>query len=178
MGSEELNSTINVRKTMKPILLQYAAYNIWANRKIIECINNLSDDQINREISSSFSSIYKTVLHMLDAENIWWQRVKLVEHIERPSDTFTGTFEELSKKIDAQSKQWEEWVSNASDNQLNHVFSYQNTKKEQFKQPVFEMLMHIFNHNTYHRGQLVTMLRQLGAEKIPPTDFIVFARKK
>jgi uncharacterized damage-inducible protein DinB len=163
---------------MKPILLQCAAYTIWANRKIIDCINNLSDDQINREISSSFSSIYKTVMHMWDAESIWWQRVKLVEHIERPGDTFSGSFEELSKKLEAQSKQWEEWIGNASDNQLNHVFSYQNTKKEQFKQPVYEMLLHIFNHNTYHRGQLVTMLRQLGVEKIPPTDFIVFTRKK
>ena len=163
---------------MKPILLQCAAYTIWANHKIIECINNLSNDQINREISSSFSSIYKTVLHMLDAENIWWQRVKLVEHIERPSDTFDGSFEELSKRLEAQSKQWEEWISDASDNQLNHVFAYQNTKKEQFKQPVYEMLLHICNHNTYHRGQLVTMLRQLGVEKIPPTDFMVFARKK
>ena len=178
METEDLNSTINVRKTMKPILLQCAAYTIWANRKIIECINNLSNDQINREISSSFSSIYKTVLHMLDAESIWWQRVKLVEHIERPSESFDGSFEELSKKLEAQSKLWEEWISNASDNQLNHVFSYQNTKKEQFKQPVYEMLLHIFNHNTYHRGQLVTMLRQLGVEKIPPTDFIVFARKR
>src|SRR4051794_38396210 len=105
MPGEELNSTINVRKTMKPILLQYASYNIWANRKVIDCINNLSDDQINREIGSSFSSIYKTVLHLLDAESIWWQRVKLVEHIERPSDTFNGTFEELNKKLDSQSKQ-------------------------------------------------------------------------
>ena len=163
---------------MKPILLQCAAYTIWANRKIIECINNLSNDQISREISSSFSSIHKTVLHMLDAESIWWQRVKLVEHIERPSDSFDGSFEELIKRLEAQSRQWEEWISNASDNQLNHVFSYQNTKKEQFKQPVYEMLLHIFNHNTYHRGQLVTMLRQLGVEKIPPTDFIVFTRKK
>lgn len=163
---------------MKQLLLQYASYTIWANRKIIECINNLSNDQINREITSSFSSIYKTVLHILDAENIWWQRVKLAEHIERPSDSFDGSFEELVKKLEAQSKQWEEWVSNASDNQLNHVFSYQNSKKELFKQPMYEMLLHLFNHGTYHRGQLVTMLRQLGVEKIPPTDYILFSRKK
>jgi uncharacterized damage-inducible protein DinB len=40
------------------------------------------------------------------------------------------------------------------------------------------MLLHLFNHNTYHRGQLVTMLRQLGMDKIPATDFIVWSRKK
>ncbi len=163
---------------MKQLLQQYAAYNIWANHKIIDCINNLSNDQINREIISSFSSVYKTVLHMLDAESMWWQRIKLAEHIERPSESFTGSFAELSKKLDMQSRQWEEWVIHANDNQLNHVFAYQNSKKEHFKQPVYEMLLHLFNHGTYHRGQLVTMLRQLGVEKIPPTDFIVFCRKK
>ena len=163
---------------MKELLQQCSAYTIWANQKILDCISNLSDDQISREITSSFSSIQKTVLHMWDAESIWWQRLKLNEFIERPSDGFNEGFGELSKKLAAQSKQWEEWVNNATETQLNHVFAYQNTKKEQFKQPVYEMLLHIFNHNTYHRGQLVTMLRQLGVEKIPPTDFIVFCRKK
>lgn len=163
---------------MKQLLQQYAAYNIWANNKLFDCINNLSDDQIQREITSSFPSLYKTVLHVLDAENIWWQRIKLAEHIEIPSENFTGSFGELIKKLNMQSAQWEAWVSNATENQLNHVFAYQNTKKEQFKQPVYEMLLHLFNHGTYHRGQLVTMLRQLGVEKIPPTDYIIFSRKK
>ncbi len=163
---------------MKQLLQQYAAYNIWANNKIFDCISNLADDQINREIASSFSSLYKTVLHVLDAESIWWQRIKLAEHIEVPSQNFNENFTELCKKLTAQSAQWEAWVSNATENQLNHVFAYQNTKKEQFKQPVYEMLLHLFNHGTYHRGQLVTMLRQLGVEKIPPTDYIIFSRKK
>lgn len=178
MKTEFLNSMIKVRKTMKQLLEQLTAYTIWANKKMIDCINNLSDEQINREISSSFSSIYKTLLHMLDAESIWWQRLKLQEHITRPSDSFTGPFFELTKKLEAQSSQWEKWVKAATETQLLHVFAYQNTKKEQFKQPVCEMLVHIFNHNTYHRGQLVTMIRQLGYEKIPQTDYIVYSRDK
>ncbi|MGZ3844574.1 MAG: DinB family protein, partial [Flavisolibacter sp.] len=59
-----------------------------------------------------------------------------------------------------------------------HVFQYQNTKKEQFKQPIYQMLLHAFNHGTYHRGQLVNMLRQLGVDKIPGTDFIAWSRRK
>jgi len=47
-----------------------------------------------------------------------------------------------------------------------------------YKQPVCQMILHVFNHGTYHRGQLVNMLRQLGIEKIPQTDFIVWSRKK
>ncbi len=163
---------------MKQILQQYAAYTTWANQRIFDQLNNLSDDQVDREIASSFSSIKKTLLHMWDAESIWWQRLKLSEKITRHSEDFTGSLPELMKKLDLQSNEWKEWVYAASEIQLQHVFAYQNTKKEQFKQPVYEMLLHLFNHGTYHRGQLVTLLRQLGIEKIPPTDFIVFCRKK
>jgi len=51
-------------------------------------------------------------------------------------------------------------------------------KGEHFKQPIYKMLLHVFNHGTYHRGQIVNMLRQLGIEKIPQTDFIVWSRKR
>jgi uncharacterized damage-inducible protein DinB len=71
-----------------------------------------------------------------------------------------------------------EWVQQASTPQLEHVFAYQNTKRESFKQPTWQMLTHLFNHGTFHRGQIVTMLRQLGEEKIPVTDYIEFSRRK
>jgi len=163
---------------MKSIFKQYAAYNKWANQKLLETISRLTEAQQHQEIISSFPGIFKTLLHLLDAEGIWWQRLKLAEKIERPSDHFSGNFEALQKKLLLQSGQWYEWVANASDNQLQHVFAYQNSKREQFKQPVNEVLIHLFNHGTYHRGQLVTMLRQLGIEKIPPTDFIEWCRSK
>ncbi|HMJ48515.1 MAG TPA: DinB family protein [Ferruginibacter sp.] len=163
---------------MKVLLQQCAAYTIWANQKIFDCIANLTDDQINREITSSFCSIHKTVLHMWDAESAWYQRLKLAEKMQMPSADFNGTFLEMVTQLNQQSAIWKDWVDNATEVQLQHVFAYQNSKKEQFKQPVYEMLLHLFNHNTYHRGQLVTMLRQLGVDKIPPTDFSVFCRKK
>ena len=57
-------------------------------------------------------------------------------------------------------------------------FSITILKREMFKQPVWQMILHVFNHGTYHRGQLINMLRQLGVEKISQTDFIVWSRKK
>lgn len=161
---------------MKELLVQYASYNAWANKKLLDRICQMPEEQIQHEIVSSFSSIYKTILHLLDAESIWWQRLKLSEQIIIPSLHFTGSSTDLIKESLSQSTQWEEWVKNASDNQLQHVFAYQNSKKEQFKQPVNEVLVHIFNHGTFHRGQIVTMLRQLGVDNIPQTDFILFRR--
>lgn len=162
---------------MKELLQQYAAYNIWATKTLIDRINKLSDEEINREIASSFPSLYKTVQHMWLAEEAWWQRLKLVEHLDLQSEKFTGSFEELAASLAKQSQQWSEWVNAATENQLTHVFAYIRNK-EQLKMPVYQMLQHVFNHATYHRGQLVTMLRQLGAENIPPTDFSAFCRRK
>jgi len=163
---------------MKQILTELSAYNIWANQLIFDAINQLPEEQQKQELPSSFKSLYKTVLHMLDAQSIWWQRMKLQERIIRPSEDFTGNMKELSNNLLHQNRQWNEWVNNANDHQLQHVFHYQNTKKEQFKQPIFQMLVHVFNHETYHRGQLVNLLRQLGVDKIPATDFIAWSRRK
>ena len=163
---------------MKELLVQFASYHLWANELLLETILQLPAEKQNQTLPSSFPSLYKTVLHMWDAESIWWQRLKLQERVIRQSDHFTGDMQELSAQLLQQNRHWLEWVNNAGDHQLQHVFKYQNTKRESFKQPVFQMLLHLFNHGTYHRGQLVTMLRQLGEEKIPQTDFIVWSRKK
>lgn len=163
---------------MKEIILPYASYHGWANNLILTAVQALTPEQQHAEIKSSFPSVYKTVLHLLDAESIWWQRLKLQEKIERPSDHFSGELPDLCHLLQQQDKQWVEWVSAANENALLHEFIYYNSRKERFKQPVYQMLLHLFNHGTYHRGQLVTLLRQLGFEKIPPTDFIVWSRKK
>ena len=162
---------------MRQLLQQYAAYNLWANKRIVDTASRLNEDQVDKEIVSSFPSVYKTVMHMMEVENVWWQRLQLVEQ-PTPSGWFTGNFNELSKKLLALSQQWQNWMGNTNDANIDHVFAYYNFQKEYFKQPVYEMLLHLFNHQTLHRGQLIMMFRQLGVDKIPPTDFIVFARGK
>jgi uncharacterized damage-inducible protein DinB len=163
---------------MKELLKQFAAYNTWAHQKIADVILSLPEEKQMTEVPSSFNSLYKTLLHMWDTESSWWQRMKLNERIIVPGENFNGTTKDIVNGLMQQSRQWEEWVNNVSDMMLDHVFQYQNSRKEHFKQPLYQMLLHVFNHGSYHRGQLVNILRQLGVEKIPQTDFIVWSRKK
>jgi uncharacterized damage-inducible protein DinB len=163
---------------MKELLLSYAAYNAWANDLLLGTIGALPEAAQRREVVSSFPSLRATMLHMLDAESMWWQRVHLQEKVTRPSETFEGDGAALSTALRKLDGQWLDFVARSGEHVFTHVFHYQNTKREQFKQPVCQVLQHLFNHNTYHRGQLVTMLRQLGVEKIPGTDYILFTRKK
>ena len=86
-----------VGKSMKQLLHQYSRYNLWANKIIIDQLAGLTEEQLHKEIASSFPSVFKTILHLMDVESVWWQRIKLAEHVEWPGKTFTGSFAELSK---------------------------------------------------------------------------------
>ncbi len=163
---------------MKAIFLQLAGFNVWANESLLKVLSQLPESKLEENFASSFSTITKTVLHMYDAEMIWWQRLKLREKPVVPSESFTGNFAELAQLVLTQNRQWMQWIQQAQEHMLLHEFIYHNSKREQFKQPVYQVLLQVFNHGTYHRGQLVNMLRQAGMEKIPQTDFIVYSRKK
>ncbi len=163
---------------MKQLLQQYSAYNLWVNKILLEKIAQIPKEILDKDMGSSFGSIYKTLVHLMEVESIWWQRLQLHEHVQWPGKDLDDNFGELSQQLLSLSKQWNEWVIQANEINITHVFGYQNSKKEFFKQPVYEMLLHLFNHQTYHRGQIITMLRQNGVDKIPATDFIVFSRNK
>jgi uncharacterized damage-inducible protein DinB len=160
---------------MKELLQQYAAYNVWANNILLQRVSELREEKIMQEIASSFPSLYKTVAHMWFAEEAWWQRVTPVENAVLQSKNFTGSFSGLCNELAQQSRQWAAWVDSADENKLNQVFNYIRNKEPQ-QMKVQDMLLHLFNHGTFHRGQLVTLLRQLGEDKIPATDFVAWCR--
>jgi len=162
---------------MKQIFEQYALYNVWANQKMIDAILLLPEETSRQTVRSSFSSLQLTLLHMWNTESTWWQRLKLLETTQPVADAEVAT-REIAAGLIGQSLQWLAWVQKSNEPALMHEFIYRNSKKQQFKQPVYEMLLHLFNHATYHRGQLVTILRQLGVTTIPNTDFIAFSRGK
>ncbi|HEY5369145.1 MAG TPA: DinB family protein [Hanamia sp.] len=163
---------------MKELLQKFAAYNLWANKILLTKLNTLQSELLHKETGSSFGSIYRTLVHLMEVEEVWWQRLKLKERVEFPEKDPNENVELVSKKLLLSSSQWSDWVKESNENALVHVFGYHNSKKEYFKQPVNEVLLHLFNHQTYHRGQIVTLLKQNGIGKIPATDFIVFIRNK
>lgn len=162
---------------MKEGLSQLAAYNTWANQQLVDFILSLPADLSIQETPSSFNTIQKTLLHMWDAESIWWQRIKLQETVIPPGTHFKGNTRDAASGLLHQNKLWENWVNAASAGMMDHVILYYNSKKEPIKIRIDQLLLHVFNHGTYHRGQLVTMLRQLGVPKIPGTDYFIWSKK-
>lgn len=162
---------------MKETLLQYASYNVWANKLIIDVMLQLTDEQLDLELPGSFPTIRKMVLHCWGAEDIWLQRLLLAEHPVWKAADFTRSFSETCSEWQKSSNALLGFVRQQyQDASFEHVLQYYNMKKQPFKSKVRDVLIHVFNHATYHRGQLVTMLRQVGVTTIPTTDFIVFLR--
>lgn len=163
---------------MKQLLQQYALYNEWANDRIIATMATVPELLMDQYVESSFTSLRLTITHLWEAEYTWFQRLLLAENIVSPASDRTLSIDTIFSEWNKQSSLWLEWVMKATDAQISHVFAYRNSKKEQFKQPVYEVILHVFNHATYHRGQIATILHQLKIDHIPPTDFIVWSRSK
>ncbi|MEO8172611.1 MAG: DinB family protein [Sediminibacterium sp.] len=161
---------------MKQLLASFTHYEYWANERLLKVIRSLTEAQQQQEIVSSFASVHKTCLHVWDATSIWWQRLHKVSEVAVPSLSFHPSMEDIERELLQQNMKWIEWVRAATDEDLSYVLPYKNMKGEAFEQEVKEIVLHINNHGTYHRGQLVTMLRQLGVEKIPQTDYILYSR--
>lgn len=161
---------------MKQLLISFTQYEYWANERLMSVIMPLTEAQQQQVIASSFPSVYKTLLHVWDANTIWWQRLQKAEEIVVPSLSFHPTMAEIEKGLLQSVQLWIDWVKQASDADLDEILTYKTMKGDVFHQPVKEIVLHLSNHGSYHRGQLVTMLRQLDIEKIPQLDYILFSR--
>jgi uncharacterized damage-inducible protein DinB len=153
------------------MIQRYTAYNHWADRQLADWLRSASEEQLNREIESSFTSLKETVLHIWGAEYLWLQVVKDESYENNPAKRFEGNKEELLAG----------WLE-ASENFKNHVQSM-TLAELQTQRPkssgegytvIVDMIHHCMNHSTYHRGQLITMGRQAGLKDPPRTDFIYY----
>jgi len=160
---------------MKELLLQYAHYNVWANKLMIDAMTGISEAAAHRIIPSSFPTLHETMLHIWSAESIWLQRLQGAERPVWHMAIFKGSFAEGCAEWAKTSAALAAHLGEQTDESLHTVlaFRYRNGNGASLKRG--DLLHHVFNHTTYHRGQLVTMLRQLGVAKIPGTDYVSFA---
>ena len=155
---------------MKELLDHYARYDHWANTRFVERLQHEPDEVLDRPVSSSFPSLRSTLLHIRDAENVWWGRLS-GERTQWPAEASTeiATLLPYSERLKA-------CVEHADEGELKRVAEYPDLRGNLHRQPVWQMLLHCFNHSTQHRGQVITLMRTLGLDNIPANDLVVFQR--
>ena len=157
---------------------KHLTFNVWANTKTSETLREVADEIYFKENKSSFPSIAKTVLHIWGAQNIWLKRLQGESLTTWPHQSDQDSKEgQLNGLIDS-SQNILDFITSKDEAFLSSLYSYKNMKGEPFIDTVEDTLFHVVNHSTYHRGQIITMLREAGVTKVVSTDLIHYLRSQ
>jgi uncharacterized damage-inducible protein DinB len=148
-------------------------YNRWANARVLDAASKLTPDQFTKDLHSSHPSVRDTLVHLLAAEWIWLERWNGTSHKALLDPAEFPTVDAIRKRWSEVEAGYQKFIGELLEESLGEVITYTNTKGEQWTYPLAQMMQHVMNHSTYHRGQVTTMLRQLGAEATP-LDLLVF----
>jgi uncharacterized damage-inducible protein DinB len=153
------------------------AFNAWANQRILTAADALSTEQFTKNMDSSFKSVRDTLVHIWAVEWIWLERLKGNSPSAFPDAKDFPELTTLRPRWAEVEKNWEAYVGGLDDSALDEDVKYTTMTFGPSHSPRLQMLQHVVNHSTYHRGQVSTMLRQLGA-KSTGTDLIFFYRER
>jgi uncharacterized damage-inducible protein DinB len=153
------------------------AYNAWANRRAMEAASALSKEQYTKQLGSSFSSVCDTLSHIYGAEWLWLKRFQGRSPSALPSNPEFADIAKLKESWAAFEPTLLNFVHGLTQADLDRVIEYKTIKFGVYHNPLWQSMQHVVNHGTYHRGQVTTMLRQLGAQPIL-TDLMHFYREQ
>jgi len=151
-------------------------FHYWARDRVLSAVDALTEQQYTQPMGNSFASIRDTLNHIYQAEWIWYSRWNGVSPTSFPTDelpdlaTLRARWSELERNVRA-------FLSAAGDTGLIRVIEYRLMSGKAGASPLWQMVAHVVNHATYHRGQVTTLLRQLGAAPPQSTDMITFFRE-
>jgi uncharacterized damage-inducible protein DinB len=151
-------------------------FNRWANDRILDATSALPPDELERDLHSSFPSIRDTLVHMLFAEWVWLARWQGTSPVEAPADWDLTTHAAIRARFAEVDVDRATYLEQLTDRDLQSVIAYRNTRGDPYQNPLWQLLRHVVNHATYHRGQVTTMLRQLGRAAVS-MDLVQYYRE-
>lgn len=169
MQKQLLNTSIGGKMMIS--MAKLFNYHAWATDKLLCYIETEVPDSFSAEITSVFPSIAETFQHQYEVDCLWYGRMNKNysikgEHLSSPQD-YRKAFQELHQEI-------ESFIADSSN--LNRKVRYSTSTGEEFTNDEEELLQHLVNHGTYHRGNISAMLRQQGHPGCS-TDYIYYLRE-
>jgi uncharacterized damage-inducible protein DinB len=155
---------------LKELLAAHTGYSAWATKQILDVCLSLTSKQLDLGQGASHSSILGTLRHTHDGERVWLRRLIEVDNDRLP----TGTPPEHSFEflVESWPELWlgyREWLESASDAALVFEIATVLPDGTDLFVPRWQIVLHAINHTTFHRGQIITMLRAFGIQP-PNTD--------
>ena len=153
-------------------------YHYWARDRVLEAAATLTPEQFTRDQGSSFKSVRDTLVHTYAAEWAWHSRWRGVSPaaLLLPDDfpdveTIRSRWLELEKHVRS-------FLAELGEPGITRVIEFKLLNGQPGSSVFWQMLQHVVNHASYHRGQVTTMLRQLGASPAKSMDMIRFYRER
>lgn len=152
------------------------AYDSWANDLLLDAIEKLPEESIERDLGTSHHSLLGTLVHLVAAEEIWLSRWKGAPRSKLTGLAEIADFETLRAWWAKVRAERDAYLASLEESDLEREMETTTTAGSTYRHRYADMFRHLANHSTYHRGQVAAMLRQLG-EKPPATDLIRFYRE-
>jgi len=151
-------------------------YHYWARDRAFEALETLDEEQYNRDLGSSFKSLRDTITHIYAAEWAWYSRWHGVSPTALTAGDELVDLASLRAAWAEHERKMRAFVEGLGDADVNRVIEYKLLSGQPGAMPIWQMVQHVVNHASYHRGQLTTMLRQLGALPPKSMDMIAYYR--
>jgi len=152
-------------------------FNAWANQRVLKAAEALTTEQFTQELGSSFSSVRDTLAHIFGVEWVWLERLQGRSPSGIPDAKEFSDLELLWSRWAEHEARMLAYARKITQEELDEVMAYKTLSFGPGRNPRWQMMQHVVNHGSYHRGQVVTMLRQLGAKGFG-TDLITFYRER
>jgi uncharacterized damage-inducible protein DinB len=155
-------------------LLKALEYHHWATNLTVGAVRALTPEQFTRDLGSSFPSVRDTLVHVFTADRAWLGRLEG----QSPPRANAGDFADLASLLEVWEPVLQRWptvVESLGD--PGRLIEYKSFAGDPFTNSLGQIVRHVVNHGTYHRGQVATMLRQLGAQAVS-SDLIGFYRER
>ena len=156
-------------------LRSHIFYSSWASRKLLDAALALGEEEQRREFGVSHNSLLGTLEHIFFADRIWLSRTVDPRVVKGGFGDFSPG-ETLVTEWPKVQKRWEDWATALTHQDLTRNMEYKDLKGNQHRTPVWQIVLHVVNHATLHRGQAMSLLRQLGVAA-PSTDLIFYYRE-
>jgi uncharacterized damage-inducible protein DinB len=149
-------------------------YSAWASQRLMEAASKLTPEELARDFKTSDKNVLDTLVHVFAADRIWLSRVQ-----GEPRATFVDPadreFSALEREWPVLYARWQEWLTPLTDDGARAKIAYRDMKGNPYEQPLWQIVLHVVNHATHHRGQAAGFLRSMGHTP-PPLDLIAFYR--
>ena len=158
-------------------MLTLYEYNAWADRRVVKAASALTPEQFSKPLGSSFSSVRDTLGHIFGVEQLWLERFQGRSPAALADPKQFENVEQLKTRWAEFEPVLLNFVRGLSQQDLDRVMEYKTMKFGVYTNPLWQSMLHLVNHGTYHRGQITTLLRQLDAQPIL-TDLMHFYRER